>query len=141
MAIIVLWFLTLEYTIKIDTGLPKRIWNKCISSPFRTIFGKMKDIKSAASKTVKKDTESDIISVTSSLPSYRTEELPMYTTNTTHPNLPPLYEEADTTNDQIVTIHQTDASQLEYRNVYREWSFLFILFSIEYKTSALQSNH
>lgn len=105
----------------------------------------------STTKITKKDTDSDVLSVTSSIPSYTTEELPMYSTNTVQPNLPPLYEENDNSalndNDELEIEQHRDEENLfpststvqryEYKTEFHEASILFLLFSVEYKTAVV----
>lgn len=152
LAVIMLWLFTLEYSIKIDTNLPKRIWSKYIHRPVLSVWLKVRDVPEVVYDSLKEDTESDIVSISSSLPSYRTEDLPSYSEDQVQPSLPPLYEETDdlmaSDSHSIVLmplisresfeedLNRADNNETlvqQYRKVFREAEFLFLWFSIEYE--------
>lgn len=88
MAVAILWFCTAGYKFTIDTSAPKKVWKRWLrvqSTPPTLIH-----------LISKKDTSKsgDVASVTSSLPSYQTEELPTYNTQTVT-MLPPIDEERE----------------------------------------------
>lgn len=85
---IVMWALLCEFNITIDTQAWRRFRRKFCSKT-----------KTNAEEQQKEASSSDAASITSSLPSYRSEVLPPYTNNVIRMNLPPLYEEEDSDDD------------------------------------------
>lgn len=118
-----------------------------ISSKLRSLFTKMRDLPSSAlSISIKKGIDSEVASVTSSLPSYKTQELPTYSVNPEQPTLPPLYEEGDIIlagastqiniqDGDFSNNNRNNRESQQYETKLHEYTIFFMLFSVEYKVA------
>ena len=116
---ILMWALLCEFNITIDTQAWRRFRGKFCSKT-----------KTNAEEQQKEASSSEAASITSSLPSYRSEILPSYTNNAIQMNLPPLYEE-EYSDDDSQTRHNLAYPTPAYFGQHRVVWNTFITISTE----------